>query len=402
MRVGGAHATRLIAATTALVITAASLLSSTHDPASAASESSGSPATGLATDTGATADRVLLGVYRWDHANIAPYESWIGTDVDLGEDFLTSGDGPCSMNWAQIEGHGWQLDPWAAWVAAKSGRNVVLSVPMLSPNQPGNSSIGCWHVDADAIAAELRTGATGAYNSHFRALAQNLVSRGLGNAKLRIGWEAGGNWFRDQFGPDVAAWKGLFRQIVTTMRSVPGANFEFVFNAGTTSWTKDLSGRVVPVTEAYPGDDVVDNIGFDVYCGGSAPWSTYLDGWGTNAWVVDPGLTFWANFADAHHKPMSFPEWGVRTPQECGDSNGALPFIQNMHDWMATHNVAWHVYFDVNPSCSYIMPNNQCAWVSDGDHQLMPASDGRVATHYPQASALYKSLFGQPVARAGD
>ena len=44
---------------------------------------------------------------------------------------------------------------------------------------------------------------------------------------------------------------------------------------------------------------------------------------------------------------------------------------------------------------SGIAATNQCAVLDpQTDHQLMPAWDNRVATHYPQASALYKSLFG--------
>jgi hypothetical protein len=349
----------------------------------------------------ASGSRVLLGAYRWNASAVDGYSAWLGRDVDLGMDFMPSGDGQCSTNWNVIDGNSTILDSWSRWVKAKAGRNVVFGVPMLSPLQPGNPSIGCWNVDANAIASELRAGASGAYNSHFRALAQNMVSRGLGNAKLRIGWEAGGNWYRYQFGPDVTAWKGLFRQIVTTMRGVPGANFEFVFNAGTASWTRDLSGRVVPVTEAWPGDDVVDTIGFDGYCNNNT-WSDFLNGTGSQAGdsKLDQGLTFWSQFAAAHGKPMAFPEWGIKSPRDCGDNNGAVSYVQNMHDWMATHNVAWHVYFDVNPSCSYIVSaTNQCAFVSDGDHQLMPASDGRIATHYPAASALYKQLFSKPLVR---
>jgi hypothetical protein len=159
---------------------------------------------------------------------------------------------------------------------------------------------------------------------------------------------------------------------------------------------------VVPVTDAWPGDDVVDTIGFDGYCNNNT-WADFLNGTGTQGGVsqLGQGLTFWSQFAAAHGKPMAFPEWGIMSPAACGDAKGATAFVQGMHDWMATHDVAWHVYFDVNPSCSYIMSNNQCAVVSDGDHQLMPASDSRVATHYPQASALYKQLFSQPLITSG-
>ena len=100
---------------------------------------------------------------------------------------------------------------------------------------------------------------------------------------------------------------------------------------------------------------------------------------------------------------MSFPEWGPQNPTICGDSGGAAStYIQGMHDWMATHNFTWQVFFDVDPNCSYIIgATNQCSVVIPGyDHQMMPASDSRVATHYPKASKLYRKLFSRPLFHA--
>ena len=115
------------------------------------------------------------------------------------------------------------------------------------------------------------------------------------------------------------------------------------------------------------------------------------------------GLTYWSQFAASHGKAITFPEWGLVNPTACGDTSGGPSFVQNMHDWMATHNVAWHVYFDVDPNCSYIDCVEPVS-VDEGtgaDHELQPEADPRVATHYPVSSALYKKLFSLPLISTG-
>src|SRR4051794_18985817 len=97
-------------------------------------------------------------------------------------------------------------------------------------------------------------------------------------------------------------WRQFWRQTVIAMRSVPGAHFEFDFcvNAGY---------RAIPLDKYYPGDDVVDIVGIDAYDSasklpaGPARWQALYNQPGGIREVLD--------FAKAHRKPLSIPEWGI-------------------------------------------------------------------------------------------
>ena len=83
----------------------------------------------------ATAPVPQLGVYRGD-APLGPekvdaYSAWLGRQVDLAEAFEPAD------TWEDVQGRGWQLRPWSAWVHARPGRRLVLTVPMLPGNLDG-------------------------------------------------------------------------------------------------------------------------------------------------------------------------------------------------------------------------------------------------------------------------
>ncbi len=81
------------------------------------------------------------------------------------------------------------------------------------------------------------------------------------------------------------------------MRSVPGADFRFDFAPS--------RGRdAIPWTECYPGDDYVDVIGMDSY--DQPPGVSFTEQ------IKEPyGLQAQVDFAQAHGKPVSYPEWGL-------------------------------------------------------------------------------------------
>jgi len=91
------------------------------------------------------------------------------------------------------------------------------------------------------------------------------------------------------------------------------------------------------------------------------------------------GLQWLSSFAAAHHKPAVIPEWGV-TLRSDGHGLGDDPlFVAEMAQWIASHDVAFTSYFDLN--------------ASDGEHGI---GDG----HFPQAFAAFKRSFAatEPVA----
>jgi Glycosyl hydrolase family 26 len=223
--------------------------------------------------------------------------------------------------WDDIEGPDWVLNPWTQWRAAASDRMFVLNVPMLAPNEPPSAP--------DAVASGLQAGAGGAEDGHFRVLAQRLIERRAADAVIVLGWEMNGTSYSSRCAPDPQAWKAYWRRIVAAMRSVPGQKFRFDF-------APTRGPQAIGWTQCYPGDDVVDYIGMDTY--DQHPGLSFAD------YLGQPyGLQAQADFAAAHGKPMSYPEWGLF---DYGDD---ADYIRSMHTWITTHNVAYQSITDYCP-----------------------------------------------------
>jgi Glycosyl hydrolase family 26 len=295
----------------------------------------GSPSTAMASDPGDT-----LGVYRGARnvGGVADFASWVGKDVPYALDFV-SGE-----SWSSIESPTWWTSGWAG-----TGRRVVFSIPIL-PDSGGS----------------LQAGAAGQYNSHFVKLGENLVEHGHPNAIVRLGWEFNGRWYRWSAQHDPAAFAAYWRQIVTAMRTVEGQQFEF-------EWNPTMGREAVPADAAYPGDEFVDYIGLDVYDQSWAQgWQDPVKRWAD--FVSQPyGLAWHRDFAAAHAKPMTFPEWGVAIRDD-GHGGGDNPyFIEQMYEWIRTNNVAYHMYFEFD--------------APDGAHALM-------GDQFPNSADAFVQLFG--------
>ncbi|MEA2139528.1 MAG: hypothetical protein QOG56_2678 [Solirubrobacteraceae bacterium] len=298
-----------------------------------------------------------IGVYAGPAGTVEhdAFSAWLGREATYALDFVDD-----SQPWENIASHsGWLLDPWAAWVTAKAGRRMVISVPMLN----------------QASSGRLADGAGGAFDAYFGKLAQEIVDKGLGNAVIRLGWEANGDWYPWKASTDPTAWKAFFRRIVAIFRSVrPTASdqaFEFLL-----TYNRGTSATAIGFDTIYPGDDVVDVLGIDVF---DHKWRD-----DTSAPEVrwdevrhqEMGLDDFTAFAALRGKPMSIPEWGLA--QKGFDDNGGAGdnpyFVDRIADWLATNapNVRFQCYFD-----------HRSAWT--GDHRL---------SSYPEAQARYKARFG--------
>jgi chitodextrinase len=265
-----------------------------------------------------------LGVFRGS-ANpdgVQAFGTWLGRQPTMALDYLES--------WSGVDDPAWWVNGWA------NRYKVVYSIQLVP-----------------ASGGSLQQGAAGAYNFHFANLGRRLVELGDADAILRLGWEFNGEWMPWNARGDPAAFAAYWRQIVNTMRSVPGQQFKF-------DWCPAFD-RTVP-DAAYPGDAYVDYIGLDVY--DPAPWYSQDPGTRWNQMLATPagGLNWHRDFARAHGKPMSFPEWGL-----WGVDNPY--FIERMHDWIRQNNVAYHAYFDVD---------------AVSQHRL---------AHFPEALARFRALF---------
>ena len=289
------------------------------------------------------ASSIPLGDYAgWvDASGIAAFGAKTDTHPTMASDYLDRTDG-----WAAMDNGGGE----GGWDA--SGLRLVLGVPIL----PGVGT--------------LAQGATGAYNQYFTTLAKNLVADGQSNAILRLGWEFNGDWYPWSVAnnTDAQNFAAFWRQIVTTMRAVPGAQFQYLWNpdqGGPTSWT---------LTEAYPGNAYVDYVGSD----------TYDEYWGTpqtpqNSWAnllsESWGLNWLTSFAASEGKPIAIPEWSVCFRSD-GHGLGDDPyFINQFANWVATNNVAFTDIFSYNDTAG-----GQDNDITNGN--------------FPNALAAFKADFG--------
>ncbi|MFC5956337.1 glycoside hydrolase family 26 protein [Streptomyces pratens] len=249
-------------------------------------------------------------------AHMEQFSHWLGgAELRVGHTYLPGN------HWSDIEGDVRFLEAWARWRNEKDDRMLVLNVPLQERNEAG--------VPDHEVRELLRRGAAGEFDHHFRALAERLVRLKVPDTILVLGWEMNGVTYTHRCGPDPESWKTYWNRIVTTMRAVPGQEFRFDF-------TPSRGRDAVPWTQCYPGDDTVDIIGMDSY---DQPAGMPFD-----EQVEEPyGLQAHVDFAKAHGKPVSYPEWGLFRN---GDN---LEYMRRMLAWMDKHKPLYNTLTDYCP-----------------------------------------------------
>jgi hypothetical protein len=282
-----------------------------------AQQGTSSPATGAASG-------IPFGIFDGgpNPQGVAAFAQSTGTRPTYALDYL-----PRSAGWASLVA-ATQVKAWT-----NSPYHLILGVPIL----PGTGT--------------LALGASGGYNSYFATLAQNLIGDGEANAILRLAWEFNGNWFTwsVQNKADAANFVQFWRQIVTTMRAVPGARFKFF-------WTPNCGGSfdysAYTPDETYPGDAYVNYIGSDVY---DNYWGTPFTPEATWNFKLSTqwGLDWLSSFAVVHNKPMGIAEWSTEYRSD-GHGLGDDPsFISEMAAWLVANNAAFSVMFAEDTSSEY-------------------------------------------------
>ncbi len=327
---------------------------------------------------------------------IADYAAWLHRPVLWGHDTIPFGGGSC---WNHVSGEyamDWFLKTWGAWVQAVPGRRFVLSAPML----PGPADRSGPTKGDHAGPVSLAAGAAGEYNVYWKALAERMVGTGLGGSVVRLGWEFNGNWYAWKVlnEADAKDFAGYWRQIVTTMRAVPGTEkMQFDWNGANAVRTS------YPLEAAWPGNDVVDFVGTDIYDASYAentypypPTATPAEiearqetAWAK--WINEPtnnGIPAWVAIAKAHGKPLSVPEWGV---MERKDGHGGLDnptFIKRVGTFIKdpANGVYYASYWDCDAGA-----NDNC--------RLSPVtqSDGSIyKTKFPRSAEVFHQFFSLP------
>ncbi len=269
-----------------------------------------------------------IGIYAGAGCNglphLASYKTWLGAPaVHVTENFDQS-------SWANLKSEsGWSIGCYAP---VRNSYSMTYSVPMLP---------------ADGVST-LAKGAAGAYDATFTAIAQSLVANGFSTSIVRIGWEFNGNWQPWSAYKDPADFITYYRRIVTLMKAVPGARFQF-------EWCPNIGTGYLAPDQSYPGDGYVDIIGMDVY---DAHYSVNdaVPATRWNYFVTEPyGLQWQVNFAAQHMKHLSLPEWGC-----CGNNAGDDPYFINAIDaWITEYSYLYADYWDSTAAYNGQLSNNQ-------------------------------------------
>jgi Glycosyl hydrolase family 26 len=328
------------------------------------------------------ADAAGLGFYDGQSSptGIEATASWLGSSssVKYAMDFIDA------TSWSTIS-NPWQLSQWKG-----SPYTMIWGVPMLPCGAPATQCA--------TNASDFDEVANGGANGYFQTLAQNLVSAGFGSSYIRLGWELNGTWMGwsvcNQDGSGLASWAGdfvpAFRNIVTSMRSVSGAHFKFMWNPLDSSNTGCPGANL---ENFYPGDSYVDNVSLDVYDGigaatssDSARWSDMLNGVNAGGYTpVTPdaingqqfqgyGLSWLAAFGKEHDKEVGLPEWGLCSAGTNGGGGDDPYFVNQMAAWIKAYATGPAIFWnygggtlalDIPKETSGGTPNASAAFKTD-------------------------------------
>jgi len=266
-------------------------------------------------------------------ATLQQWEQWLGHQPSS----VPAVDFYAQSTWDDYAGLSWVP---GIWRKLNPARNVVWSIPLTVKGTP------------------LADVADGLQDAAFEAAAR-AIADAQPKAIIRLGWEMNLStmaWFA---GGREADYIRAFRRVAGIFRRQSAAF--------TIDWCPGWGAQDSAADLAYPGDDVVDTIGLDVYdfkYEGSpeARWDRF--------YLKAPfGLEWHRDFAARHGKPMSYPEWGV------GQFGDNPLFIERMHRWLLDHQdrIAYAAYFDVDG-----------LWPTQIDND-----------RFPNAQRLFRKLFSR-------
>ena len=366
------------------ILVTAGIVTFTAACSSSSSTAPGSPVPlSTATANGASAFGVGLGLYDGESkpAGIETAAKWLGSSssIKYAMDFVDATD------WSHISDP-WQLSNWQG-----SPYTMVWGVPMVPCGGPSTQCA--------TNVSDFNEVANGGADGYYKTLAQNLVSAGFGSSYIRLGWEFNGTYMGwsicQQSGNGLTSWASDFvpayRNIVTSMRSVSGANFKFIWNPLDSS---NVSCAGVHLENFYPGDSYVDAVALDVYDGisqttsDSARWTDLLNGVNAGGWTSVPpepingqkfegyGLKWLAAFGQEHNKQVAIPEWGLDTSGQDAGGGDDPYFVTQMANWIKANATGPAIFWNEN------------------DGTLALDIPNYTSAPTPNATAAFKSAFG--------
>ena len=236
-------------------------------------------------------------------------------------------------SWVHLVGTG---PPTPPAITVSGAVNSELTA-LLTDGGPNTATSGYYEPASPALV----TAASGADNQQFYQLGELLVRDGLASTIINLSREMNGSWYEwsEQRAPPsepdafILAW----RQVVTTMRSVPGEHFTFL-------WT--IYPGAAAVAECWPGSAYVDYVGTDIFdwyggpsgsyphtASGALDWTRH---WQNTLTATPGGLDWIAQFAKLTGKPIVIPEWGLDFHTFGGQDD--TYFLTHMTAWMKAHH----------------------------------------------------------------
>jgi hypothetical protein len=315
--------------------------------ASAATSSATVSASSSGTVQAASARRSGLG---WNSGVYMPsgspavYDSfgaWRGHRIDVAVLWTAR------QTWSDMVNPNWLYQTWAGTPVTK-----VIGLPPI-PEGDNATMAGC---------------AKGAYDGKWSTFAKNIKAAGMDDETIiRLGWEFNGNWYKWS-AKSPRQFASCWRHVVSAAERVaPKLRWDWTVNRG-------AGQSVTDARKAWPGNKYVDIVGVDAYdmwpgANSAAAWNNQLNG--------KYGLKFWRNFAKAHHKKLSVPEWGVYpgTAQIGHNGGDNSYYVKKMNSFFKANAsmIAYEAYF--NESASYY-----------GGSIFGPVQN-------PKASAAYRTAF---------
>jgi hypothetical protein len=238
-------------------------------------------------------------------SRVKAFGTWRGTATDAAIQY------PERTTWQAIHDSHWHVATYADFDGT-----LVYGLPMLPERSSGSfGSI-----------------VSGEHDWVYRKVARDLVTEGHGRSIVRIGWEANGDWFPWGATVETAPQYVLaYRHIVGVLHSVaPDLVIDFDISCGAP--LHGQKDRLAALTELYPGDDVVDLVGCDSY-----DWY-YTKAQNEASWAAairprdQVGIADVADFARAHGKGLSIPEWGLASAADGGLGDNPF-YVQQMRSF---------------------------------------------------------------------
>jgi hypothetical protein len=220
---------------------------------------------------------------------------------------------------------------------------------------PGSTPI-VWAVPLTVSGTTLASVASGAGDTYFDQLAAKYLAARPGSDPImvRIGWEMQGGsyaWNADGVEADYIA---AFRRSVSRFRA-KSSRFQFCFNP---NWAEGVDPDLV-----YPGSDVVDDIGLDMYfitAFDQNTGQTPAQVWSYKR-TAPYGLDWLVTYAASKGKTISIPEWGVNV-------DDAEEYISLFAAWIRSNNVSFTSYWNKNSGGNF---NDK---LSDGQYPITGAA----------------------------